>query len=65
MQRLCCCKPHGNAPSMDAVRMGASVLSINDPAVNDESVETNLERAKRLTAQIPVIVARMIGSGVV
>ena len=46
-----------NAPSMDALRMAAGVLSINDPAVNDESVEANLQRAKRLTAQIPVIVA--------
>jgi citrate synthase len=46
-----------NAPSMDALRMAAGILSINDSAVNDESVEANLNRAKRLTAQIPVIVA--------
>jgi citrate synthase len=46
-----------NAPPMDALRMAAGVLSINDSAVNDESVEANLNRAKRLTAQIPVIVA--------
>jgi citrate synthase len=44
-------------PPMDAVRMGASVLSLSDPAVENESVEKNFERAKRLTAQIPVIVA--------
>lgn len=44
-------------PPMDAVRMGTSVLSLSDPAVEDESLEKNLERAKRLTAQLPVIVA--------
>ncbi len=45
------------APPMDALRMGSSVLSLGDPAVKDESLEANLDRAKRLTAQIPVIVA--------
>jgi citrate synthase len=46
-----------NAPPMDALRMAAGILSINDPAVTDESVEANLRRGKQLTAQIPVIVA--------
>jgi len=45
------------APPMDVLRMGTAVLSLGEVAVEDESLESNLQRAKRLTAQIPVIVA--------
>jgi citrate synthase len=46
-----------NAPPMDALRMTVSMMSLDDPAIEDESQAANLHRAKLLTARIPVIIA--------
>lgn len=45
------------APPMDALRMSVSALSLDDPNPTDESLETNLRRAKTLTARVPTIIA--------
>lgn len=42
---------------MDALRMGCATLSIGDPDPDDNSVEANLERATKLAAAFPTIVA--------
>ncbi len=42
---------------MDALRFAAAGLSADDPAPDDASEAANLERAIRITARIPVIVA--------
>lgn len=42
---------------MDALRMGCATLSIGDPDPDDNSVEANLERAVKLAASFPTIVA--------
>ena len=46
-----------NAPPMDALRMAVSALSLDDPDPGDESMAINFERAKRLTARVPTIIA--------
>jgi len=46
-----------DAPPMDALRMAASALSLDDPNPEDESLPANFKRAKMLTARVPVIVA--------
>jgi citrate synthase len=45
------------APPMDALRMGLSMMSLDDPFGKDESVAANLYRAKMLTARTPTIIA--------
>ena len=45
------------APPMDALRMALAMLSLDDPAVKDESAEANYRRAKMLTARTPTIIA--------
>lgn len=42
---------------MDALRMGCATLSIGDPDPDDNGVEANLERAIKLAASFPTIVA--------
>src|SRR5436853_476870 len=42
---------------MDALRFATAALSADDPDPADESVEANLERAVRLVARVPVLVA--------
>jgi citrate synthase len=44
-------------PPMDALRMGAAVLSLDDPDPEDMSAEATLQRAATLVARFPVIVA--------
>jgi citrate synthase len=44
-------------PPMDALRMGAAVLSLDDPDPSDESREAMLRRAATLVARFPVLVA--------
>ncbi len=46
-----------NAPPMDALRMSASILSLDDPDIKDESLNSNLRRAKLLSARIPTVIA--------
>ena len=46
-----------DAPPMDALRMAVAALSLDDPDPTDESLESNLRRAKTLTARAPVIIA--------
>ncbi len=46
-----------NAPPMDALRMAASILSLDDPDIEDESLAANLRRAKVMTARIPSVIA--------
>lgn len=45
------------APPMDALRMALAMMSLDDPAVKDESVAANYRRAKLLTARTPTIIA--------
>ncbi len=45
------------ASPMDALRMAASILSLNDPDVEDNSLDANLRRAKVLSARIPTVIA--------
>ena len=45
------------APPMDALRMALAMMSLDDPAVKDESVAANYRRAKMLTARTPTIIA--------
>jgi citrate synthase len=45
-----------NVPAMDALRMGTSVLSVIDPAPEDNSIEANRKRAVLLAAKFPIIV---------
>jgi citrate synthase len=45
------------APPMDVLRMTVAMLSLDDPAVQDESMPANLRRAKVLTSRIPTIIA--------
>ena len=42
---------------MDALRYAVAALTADDPRPDDESREANLERAERLVARVPVIVA--------
>ncbi len=42
---------------MDILRMGASMLSIGDPDLNNSAIESNQRRAARLQAQMPALVA--------
>ncbi len=42
---------------MDALRMGCAILSLGDPDPDDNGVEANLERAIKLAASFPTIVA--------
>ena len=42
---------------MDALRMGCATLSIGDPAPDDSSFAANLDRAIKLAASFPTIVA--------
>jgi citrate synthase len=46
-----------NAPPMDALRMAASLLSLDDSDIDNTSTERNLKRAKILTARVPTIIA--------
>src|SRR5262249_11151120 len=46
-----------HAPPMDALRMTVSMMSLDDPAPNDESLEADYRRAKILSARIPTIIA--------
>jgi citrate synthase len=45
------------APPMDALRMALTMMSLDDPAVKDESVAANYRRAQMLTARVPTIIA--------
>ncbi len=45
------------APPMDALRMALAMMSLDDPAVKDESVAANYRRAQMLTARAPTIIA--------
>ena len=45
------------APPMDALRMAMAMMSLDDPAVSDESPAANYRRAKLLTARTPTIIA--------
>src|SRR5512143_3548278 len=45
------------APPMDALRMALAMMSLDDPAVKDESVAANYRRAEMLTARAPTIIA--------
>lgn len=45
------------APPMDALRMAASILSLDDPDIEDNSLDANLRRAKVLSARIPTVIA--------
>jgi citrate synthase len=49
-----------NAPFMDAMRTGASVLAHFDPDVNDDSPAADLRKAERLTAQLPTVLATVL-----
>lgn len=53
------------ANGMHVLRMGASMLSIGDEAVDDLSIEPNRRRAARILAQMPALVAHSwrIGQG--
>lgn len=46
-----------DAPPMDALRMSVAALSLDDPNPGDESLASNLRRAKTLTARVPAIIA--------
>lgn len=46
-----------NAPPMDTLRMVSAMLSLDDPRIQDESIEQNLRRSKILTARMPTIIA--------
>ena len=46
-----------DAPTMDVMRTGCSLLAHWDPDVNDNSTSANLRKAERLVAQLPVILA--------
>ncbi|MBI1729567.1 citrate synthase/methylcitrate synthase [Candidatus Acetothermia bacterium] len=43
-------------PTMDALRMAVSTLSVVDPKPADESIESNRQRAVLLAAKFPIIV---------
>jgi 2-methylcitrate synthase/citrate synthase II len=45
------------APMMDVMRTGASLLAHEDPDVADNSSEANLRKAERLLATLPVVMA--------
>ena len=45
------------APLMDVVRSGASLLAHWDPDVGNDSREANLRKAERLLSQLPVVLA--------
>jgi len=45
-------------PPMDALRTLVSALSIDDPDADDNSAGANQRKAARLTAQLPLLVAR-------
>ena len=45
------------APPMDALRMALAMMSLDDPAVKDESAAANYRRAQMLTARVPTIIA--------
>jgi citrate synthase len=46
-----------DAPPMDALRMAVAALSLDDPNPGDESMQANFQRAQRLTARVPTIIA--------
>jgi citrate synthase len=46
-----------DAVPMDVVRTGVSILANYDPEVNDNGRAANLNKAERLLAQIPLIIA--------
>jgi citrate synthase len=56
-------------PAMDAVRMGISTLSLDDPTPNDNSRPANLKRAISITSRMSSIVATFVrlrdGKGVI
>jgi citrate synthase len=45
------------APMMDVMRTGASMLAHWDPDVNDQSPQANIRKAERLLAQLPGVLA--------
>jgi 2-methylcitrate synthase/citrate synthase II len=45
------------APFMDLMRTGASLLAHWDPDIRDNSTPANLRKAERLAAQLPVVMA--------
>jgi citrate synthase len=47
-----------HTPPMEALRTLVSALSADDPDARDNAPEANLRKAARLTAQMPVLVAR-------
>lgn len=47
-------------PPMDALRMGAATLSLDDPATEDQSQKANLRRAQEITARAAVIIANYV-----
>jgi citrate synthase len=49
--------PARGSSGMHALRMGAAMLSVDDPTADDTSPEPNLRRATRITARIPALVA--------
>jgi citrate synthase len=49
--------PAARASGMHALRMAAATLSVDDPSVDDLSPAANRERAVRLTARMPALVA--------
>jgi citrate synthase len=49
--------PAAQASGMHALRMAAATLSVDDPSVDDLSPVANRERAVRLTARMPALVA--------
>ncbi len=46
-----------HAPPMDVLRTGVSALAHFDPQCDDDSTDSNIARAMRLIAQIPVLIA--------
>jgi citrate synthase len=46
-----------HATGMDVLRMGAAMLSVGDPDLNNPEIESNQRRAARLQAQMPALVA--------
>jgi len=46
-----------NAPMMDVMRTGASLLAHWDPDVGDNSSEAELRKSERLLAQLPIVLA--------
>src|SRR5207249_2954132 len=49
--------PARDASGMHALRIAAATLSIDDPSVDDLALDPNRERAVRITARLPALVA--------